>query len=255
MNNRKSISLVIIDTDNNPLARRAVERTVSMFPVDDVLIFSDQSTLWSGFSVNRVNKILSHSDYNHIILLELANKIKTDYALIIQFDGFVINPSSFNDFFYKFDYIGAPWPAGTVFGKGAIVGNGGFSLRSRKLIEAIPKYCSSISPNVPEDATICRYLRTILEEFDGIVFAPVEVARYFSFEMEAVKDNEPFGFHGLHLLPKFYEKDYQFLIDNIPDRCLKTNSYQLHNLQQGFLHLNPEAQALFALRLEKTRAM
>ena len=188
-------------------------------------------------------------------MLELPNKLKTDFALIIQFDGFVINPTSFTEFFYKFDYIGAPWKAGAIFGSGAIVGNGGFSLRSRKLIEAIPKYCSAISPNVPEDATICRYLRPILEEFDGIAFAPIEVARYFSIEFEDAKYDAPFGFHGLHILPRVYRDDLQFLIDNLPVRVLKINSYHLNNLEQGFLHLDDEARALFALRLEKIREL
>lgn len=248
MNKSKSISLVIIDTDVSPLARSAVERTISLFPVDEVLIFSSRDCQWGNFPVIPTQKITSLADYNRILLTDLPHKLNSDFALIIQFDGFVIDPSSFSDFFFKFDYIGAPWPAGTVPGHGAMVGNGGFSLRSKKLIETVANCQPAIMVDVSEDVTICRLLRPLLEERDGICFAPVEVARHFSIEFEDIKDSVPFGFHGLHILPKIYQDDYKFLIDNLPVRCFKSGSYQLRCLQKGFSHSNAEAQRLFAER-------
>jgi hypothetical protein len=247
----KSISLVIVETDAYHLARRAVERTINLFHVDEVLIFSDQPSQWEGYSVFQIDKIRSLTDFNRIIFSELPHQLKTDFALLIQFDGFVINPSSFTDFFYNFDYIGAPWPSGMLPGHGALVGNGGFSLRSRRLIEILSKYQQFVNFEHAEDVTICRFLRPMLEECEGICFAPVEVARHFSSEFEIVKNISPFGFHGLQTLPKVYSDDYKFLIDHLPDRCLQKNSYQLYNLQQGFMHLNSEAQSLFNHRVQE----
>jgi hypothetical protein len=252
MNKSKSLSLVIFDTSGIELARRAVERSTNLFSFDDVLIFSDQPKKWGNFSIIEVKKITSLSDYNHAIYEELPQRLNTDFALIIQFDGFVLNPSSFTNFFYEFDYIGAPWPTNINHGLGVTVGNGGFSLRSKRLIQTLANYRESIRVNDdPEDVTICRYLRPMLEYRDNICFAPVEVARYFSVEFEQIKHPTPFGFHGLHRLPEAYKDDYKFLIDNLPDRCFQHGSYQLNNLKIGFSRLSTEAQKLFLDRLSK----
>jgi hypothetical protein len=251
MNKSKSVSLVIIDTDGIELARRAVERSTNLFSFDDVLIFSDQPKKWGNFPIIEIKKITSLSDYNRAIYEELPQRLSTDFALIIQFDGFVLNPSSFTNFFYEFDYIGAPWPTGLNHGQRAIVGNGGFSLRSKRLIQALANYRASIIVNVPEDLTICKYLRPMLEDRNNICFAPVEVARYFSVEHEKIKHPIPFGFHGLHHLPEAYKDDYKFLIDNLPDRCFERGSYHLQNLRIGFSKLGTEAQQLFLDRLSK----
>lgn len=251
MNKSKSVSLVIVDTDDNPLAKKAVEKSINLFPVDEVLIFSDQTSQWGNFSVIPIEKIKSLADYNYALLAMLPERLKTDFALVIQFDGFVVNPSSFTNFFYKFDYLGAPWPAGMIPGRGPTVGNGGFSLRSKRLVETLVSYHPAMKVGVPEDVTISRYLRAMLEEQDNISFAPVEVARHFSVEFEHNKDYLPFGFHGLHLLPQAYAEDYKFLIDNLPVRCLREGSYQLDNLRLGFAHLNSDAQLLFSDRVKR----
>lgn len=44
MNKAESVSLVIIDTDTYQLARRALEKTLEIFPVDEILIFSDDAS-------------------------------------------------------------------------------------------------------------------------------------------------------------------------------------------------------------------
>ena len=73
------------------------------------------------------------------------------------------------------------------------MGNGGFSLRSKRLCEltATPEFVY-IDQN--EDDLICHVNRHYLE-FNGIKFAPAEIARYFSFERE-LTDIKTFGFHG-----------------------------------------------------------
>lgn len=255
MSRKETISLVIVDTDAYALARRALDLTVARFPVDEVLIFSDDESKWEGYGIRRINKISSYAEYNCFMLADLANHLRTDFALVIQYDGFVINPACFSDFFLKFDYIGAPWPAGLIKDQGPMVGNGGFSLRSARLVEATAnKYRRFVDFLQPEDVTICRFLRPMLEEVEGISFAPVEVARYFSIELESNKNSlrvASFGFHGLRWLPVIYGADYRFLAENLPFRCLKKNSVQLRVLQQGFSSLPPEARALLSQRSDE----
>jgi hypothetical protein len=256
MSRKRSISLVIVDTDAYALARRALDISIERFPVDDVLIFSDDASKWEGYDIRRINKISTYAEYNCIALADIANHLRTDFALVIQYDGFVINPASFSEFFFEFDYIGAPWPAGLVKGKGPMVGNGGFSLRSARLVEATAnKYLRFIDFLQPEDVTICRFLRPMLEELEGMCFAPVEVARHFSIEFESDTTVAPFGFHGLVRLPSIYGDDYQFLIDNLPLRCIKKGSAQLRGLMQGFSSLPPEATALLSKRANEANCL
>ena len=73
------------------------------------------------------------------------------------------------------------------------VGNGGFSLRSKQLLELTsgPKF---VYKEKNEDELICHVNRDYLVS-NGIKFAPEELARYFSYERE-LSNIETFGFHG-----------------------------------------------------------
>ena len=134
--------------------------------------------------------INSKQAYSKFILQELHKHIHTDFVLIVQWDGYIINPDAWNDQFLEYDYIGAVWPWHI---EGRRVGNGGFSLRSRVLCEltASPDF---VYTNENEDDQICHANRDFLED-QGMKFAPEEIARYFSFERE-LSNIKTFGFHG-----------------------------------------------------------
>lgn len=256
MTRNRTTSLVIVDTDAYVLARRALELSIERFPVNDVLVFSDDADRWKGFGITRIKKISSLSDYNRLLLSGLADHLRTEFALVIQFDGFVINPVCFSDTFFDYDYIGAPWPPALVNRKETIVGNGGFSLRSARLVEATArKYQRFIDFELPEDATICRYLRPMLEELEHIRYAPAEVARRFSIEFETGIVVAPFGFHGLHFLPMIYSAEYEFLIENLPARSLMENNGRLSNFRQACIkHLPAEGNALLTKRIAEANS-
>ncbi len=109
---------------------------------------------------------LNWSEYSDFMLRNLYDYVKTDYCLTIQWDGFIINPHLWNNKFLEYDYIGAKWAYSHLKGckwlfpeikqrEGLnLVGNGGFSLRSKKLL-----YETKYAPfecNGPEDAYICN---------------------------------------------------------------------------------------------------
>jgi len=132
--------------------------------------------------------------YSHFITKELYKYIDTDYMLIVQSDGYVKNPAAWTDEFLKYDYIGATW----WYNDKNIVGNGGFSLRSKKLMQAVATD-RSIFKFHPEDHHICRTYRLHLERKHGIKFAPAGLARKFSIEGYRQKNKTwsgEFGFHG-----------------------------------------------------------
>ncbi len=142
----------------------------------------------------KIKSISSKKSYSEFLVKELYKYVDTDYALIIQYDGFILNPNAWDDSFLKYDYIGAPW----YHFKNLRVGNGGFSLRSKKLLELAAKVGKLGSSYHPEDVWYSETLRPIAEKH-GMSWATEETAQRFSKEgdIRGVVWNDEFGFHGI----------------------------------------------------------
>ncbi len=163
---------------------------------DAVLLsqFKPPSLADEAFRWEQIEPIISKEQYSHFICGRLSGFVTRPHVLLVQWDGFVIDPERWDDAFLGYDYIGATWPQ---FDGVHSVGNGGFSLRSKRLLEAV---AADFEPAHPEDTAICRDWRERLESTHGIRFAPPEVAERFARERH--KGGGPtFGFHGLFLLP------------------------------------------------------
>jgi hypothetical protein len=126
------------------------------------------------------------------MLKDLAPHVETSHALVVQWDGYVLNPEAWTGEFLRCDYIGAPWPWAP---EGSRVGNGGFSLRSRRLLDALADPHVVLEGN--EDETIGVRRRAWLEAHHGIRYADEALANRFSFEV-GYPVGRPFGFHGLY---------------------------------------------------------
>ena len=111
--------------------------------------------------------------------------------LICQWDGYILNPSAWKEEFLNYDYIGAPW----AFDDPEAVGNGGFSLRSTKLMAAMAELNLSLEDCFPEDKVICRTYRKHLTDL-GLKFASLDLAKEFS--VECWSDDEYTGQFGFH---------------------------------------------------------
>ena len=169
----------------------------------------------------------SYKEFSYYCIYKLVEHVETEFMLMIHPDGFVINPGSWTDEFLEWDYIGAPWPLRDTafidpFGNHHRVGNGGFTLRHRKVleiphIEDIPfevnegdfyKHMNAGAYN--EDGNICVHNRHLFEKH-GTRFAPVELAARFSHEIpvpETVGIKKPFGFHRYY--PGTYPRRFDF---------------------------------------------
>jgi hypothetical protein len=156
----------------------------------------------SNVEIIQTNPITSHSAYSQILLKDLYAHVATSHALVIQWDGYVVNPDLWDDAFLGCDYIGAPWSDGSV-------GNGGFSLRSRRLLHALQD-SGFTNVSEAEDVAICgMYRERLMREFK-IAFADAALARRFSFEMEVAPifaGARAFGFHGVFNLPLVMSAD------------------------------------------------
>jgi hypothetical protein len=145
--------------------------------------------------ITLIDPIHSIQAYSRFMVKDLNSYVETSFALVIQHDGFVLNPEAWIEEFTAYDYIGAPlWIDGQH-----VIGNGGFSLRSKKLLEVLQEESIQIPDGMPEDLFICVTLRDRLEA-RGIKFAPVELAQQFALEgneKDGVIWSGQFGFHGL----------------------------------------------------------
>lgn len=190
------ITLCCIDCVTPRLAMRALRQSLGQCAFGAALLLTDADISDDQVQVRRIAAINDKRGYSAFVLKHLLPHIATDFALLVQWDGYVVDGTRWEDGFRAVDYIGAPWswrPAGQQ------LGNGGFSLRSRRLLAILAG--PEVPVGHPEDALICRSLRPSLEA-RGIRFADPETARRFAVEIEpVVHDQGPsFGFHGLHHL-------------------------------------------------------
>jgi hypothetical protein len=167
-------------------------------------------------------------EWGRFICFELHKYITTDHIILIHSDGFIVNPSAWDDRFLDYDYIGAPWPLSKI--KGHFVDSNGVptrvgnsvSLRSLRLLKAPSilnlKWGSEEQlGHFNDDGFLCAHNKNRLES-EGIRFAPLELACIFSRE-EPLPENkglEPFAFHKWKgenkNYPRFTEKDRTYLI-------------------------------------------
>jgi hypothetical protein len=141
--------------------------------------------------------------YNRLMKDELVwsqiDDMKYKKCLVVQDDGLLTRPGV-EDVFLEYDYVGAPWrpvPHLTAAGIGpAMVGNGGISLRSVKLMLEISRtfqdekmylFDNDIQP-VPEDV----YFASLIEKVGGRI---PETNLASSFAMEQIVNTSAFGMH------------------------------------------------------------
>lgn len=176
----------------------ALSTCLKQIEFGECLLFTDRVVrpLHPAIRVVPISALKSTKDYSDFLLYRLGDHLRTEHCLIVQWDGFVLDANLWDPTFLQFDYIGAPWPQ---FQDGHSVGNGGFSLRSRKLLTACrdPRF----SGGHPEDVAICRTNRNFLEREFGISFADRGTASRFSFE-RTDRIEPTFGFHGVFNLIK-----------------------------------------------------
>ena len=128
---------------------------------------------------------------------KLYMRFETDYVLIIQNDGMPVNPG-LEDFIGKYDYIGAPFPGHLTwydcfpYPKFA-VGNGGFSLRSKRICQDAASFYNSFFSHIPycwftiEDVFYCKTMRAMrIFSRNPHIFPSPEIAGKFSLEHPSI---------------------------------------------------------------------
>ncbi|MBT8543381.1 methyltransferase domain-containing protein [Polynucleobacter paneuropaeus] len=264
----KNLTIACVNTEffTHEPSKQAALRTLRLIDPQKFIYFG-VDPLQIGESFEPIPIINNIAEYSQFVLKDLYKYIDTDFVLIIQWDGYVANPQFWHQDFFDYDYIGAPWG---WLPEGSNIGNGGFSLRSRKLLTACQDPSISIRPDIEhgiyEDVVIGQIYRTMLEA-NGIKFASTQLAEKFSYETGPIR-KETFGFHGPINLPFFIPeddliKDAPFLIKKIKGTSswdwLLHNSHQahysnlVHALHQTYCPIcNQQANPLGAVSLNKS---
>jgi hypothetical protein len=237
----KSITLCCIDCVNQPLAVRALRLSMPALPFAETLLLTSGVHDLPDLRVEYISPLQSHAEYSHFVAKTLVAHIHTSHVLLVQWDGYIVNPSAWTEEFLQYDYIGAPWG---FLEDAHRVGNGGFSLRSKRLLEALRD--PEIVETHPEDVAICRQYRPLLEQRYGIRFAPEAVAQRFSFESTTFKST-PFGFHALYNMWVCLKSDelHGFLALLTPDII---RSPQCLLLARNFLERGRRTEAIAVLQ-------
>ena len=206
-----------VEIDMSQLALRISLRNIE-FGAVKLLSSMPPNKKYSNIEYIPIPVMNNIADYNRMIIENLHKYFQTSHCLLVQPDSFVVDSDLWKNEFLQFDYIGAPWseklqvnPSLILNMKKNRVGNGGFSLRSRKLVESTAKinFESLNFPFKNEDIIICHYLYEQMID-NGIRFATPEIAAKFSMENEnhlyGQDVNKVFGFHGKQFREYFLNK-------------------------------------------------
>lgn len=212
-----AVSLVCVETRRSRLAIQAMERCMHGARFAECLLLSPHAPEGLPASINHVPipDIGSVAQYSQFMVKQLGAYFSAGHALVVQWDGFITDASRWEPGFLEYDYIGAPW-----FDQPMSVGNGGFSLRSRRLVEALEQM--DTPETHPEDHVICGRYRPELENRFSIRFAPLDVASRFSWE--AVEPPQPtFGLHGFFNFHRaMSERELVHYLDDCDDAIVRS---------------------------------
>jgi hypothetical protein len=206
MINLENVTLIAVACVRVERTLKALKYSKKNINFKSVKLLTNEEISDDEIEIIKINN-LDYEQYNKFIVYDLYKYIDTTHALIIQDDGFVVNPEKWDDVFLNYDYIGAPWPLPNdsfsyrdPFGNIIRVGNGGFSLRSKKILSLAKNLnleWKSYFGFYNEDGFFTCHNRNLYEE-NGCKFAPIEIASLFSHEIQIPETQGiiPFGFHG-----------------------------------------------------------
>lgn len=129
-----TVTLICVDCINPDKAIKVLNHCKKMVDFGDVKLLTSVPIEYEHCV--RIQPLTSLIQYSVFMLTEFHKYIDTEMCLIIQCDGWILNPQSFDMEWLNLDYIGG------LYMQYDKVGSGGFSLRSKKIME----YAAQITP-------------------------------------------------------------------------------------------------------------
>jgi Protein of unknown function (DUF5672) len=195
--NLPDVTLVLIETREHDLAELALRDCEAVAEFGDVLVLTDRPAqfLRADRRVVTVDDWPNKMGWSRAFWYDVPLHVRTSHALCIQWDSWIVDPEMWRDEYLEWDFIGAPW----WYNDGMNVGNGGFCLRSTKLMKFVRKHRDSF-PVITDldDDLYCRKYRPSLQAA-GFEWAPEPIAQGFAFEcVRPDKTARHFGFHAAY---------------------------------------------------------
>jgi hypothetical protein len=208
----RTVTLVAVETRAHELMRMAIDDCLALADFGGILICSDNFKHLNvlGADLVQVKDWPEKVGWSRYFWQGVGQHVHTPYTLNIQWDSWIWCPAMWFPEYLDYDYIGAPW----WHEDGLNVGNGGFCIRSKRLLDYMARHSETFPITTSnDDALVCRTYRRKLEQ-EGFRWAPEGLAFQFSLECprDVLINNElktsiplpdlpHFGFHGMHAWP------------------------------------------------------
>ena len=219
-----NVTLVALSSVNVYETVQAMKYSMRKIKFGDQVLISHKKPFYlpSNIRYEYTSELKTIDDFNYKMLFEIYQYIRTDFILLIHYDGFVVNPNMWRDEFLDYDYIGSPWEADLHYdmsGNMVRVGNS-VSIRSRRLLELptklnIPFRYGDGNANNEDTFICCRYRQLFIDS--GIKYAPLEIAKYFGHEkmIPEIQGINPFVFHKWRGSNKHFKKFGRIRLENL----------------------------------------
>lgn len=123
------VTMVCVDSVNPELAIKVLEHCKASVDFGGVKLLTHYPLNYPHRV--RIKPIYSLTAYSIFMLTQIYKYIDTKYLLTVQRDGWILNPTSWDNSWLQYDFIG---PLYMQYDK---CGSGGFSLRSKRLMQHI----------------------------------------------------------------------------------------------------------------------
>jgi hypothetical protein len=193
-----NVTLLCIDCVNVTRAINVVEKCKSVCEFGAVKLLTSIPTDYpEAIEIMPLKSLVAYSIF---MLTDSYKYIDTSHVLIVQRDGWILNPSAWKDEWLNYDYIGP------LFIQYDHVGSGGFSLRSRAIMESAANLLP-IWNGTQEDADLIQEKVGFYEDGflafsmidQGFKYPSATEASFFAQggnANSAYYQSRPFGFHG-----------------------------------------------------------
>lgn len=201
------VTLLAISSDRVESNVKALEHSMKLMEFGAVKFLSHRKPeyLPEGIQFEECAELKCIRDFDYYAFKELGKHVTTSHALMIQDHAYLLHTDVWRDEFLNFDFCGALWEPRMEFLSPssftlARLGNGGFSLRSKRIMDLPKKLDLPLVEDrgyTNDDGQINVYWRKTMLE-NGIVYPePWEIAD-FAYENDTPENLEIEKYLGFH---------------------------------------------------------
>ena len=126
-----TVTLCMTDCVDLNRSIKVLEHCKKMCDFGDVKFLTSFDTDYEhAVKIMPLNSLIAYSIF---MLTRFHKYVEKNHCLIVQRDGWILNPDAWNPEWLELDYIGG------LYMQTDLVGSGGFSLRSKKIMEDVSK--------------------------------------------------------------------------------------------------------------------